>query len=111
MRTMRAILLLPAALLLAACGGALAEGESQFDRGQYPEAKQTFGALEEESRTWSDAKRAEYALYRGLTLNALGDRGQAAIWLREAKAIEEAHPGSLTREEAQRLRLGMESTE
>ncbi len=28
-------------------------------------------ALEAESRTWSDGKRAEYALYRGLTRAAL----------------------------------------
>ena len=47
----------------------------------------------------------------GLTLNALGDRGHAAVWLREAKAIEDAHPGSLTPEQAQRLRLGIESSD
>ena len=43
---------------LAACGGALAEGRSQFDRGDYPEAKQTFAASEVDSRSWGDAKRA-----------------------------------------------------
>ena len=47
---------------LAACGGALAEGRSQFDKGSYPEAKQTFASAEVDSRSWSDAKRAEYAL-------------------------------------------------
>ena len=79
---------------LVACGGALAEGRSQFDKGSYPEAKQTFASAEAESRSWSDAKRAEYALYRGLTLGALGDRAHAGVWLREAKAIEDAgRPG------------------
>jgi len=96
---------------LGACGGALAEGRSQFDRGNYPEAKQTFAAAEAESRSWSDARRAEYALYRGLTLGALGDQGHAGLWLREAKAIEDAHPGSLDPQEAQRLHLGLESTQ
>jgi hypothetical protein len=108
---MRAIYLVLGVFTLTACGGALGEGESQFDKGRYPEAKQTFASLEDESHGWSDARRAEYSLYRGLTLNALGDRGQAGVWLREAKAIEDAHPGSLTPEQAQRLRLGMESSD
>jgi hypothetical protein len=43
---------------LAACGGALTEGEAQFDGGSYPEAKQTLAAAEKGSRIWSDAKRA-----------------------------------------------------
>jgi hypothetical protein len=96
---------------LAACGGALAEGRSQFDKGSYAEAKQTFAAAEADSRSWGDARRAEYALYRGLTLGALGDHALGGVWLREAKAIEDAHPGSLTPEEAQRLHLGLESSQ
>jgi hypothetical protein len=103
--------LLPSVLLasLAACGGALAEGTSQFDKGSYPEAKQTLAAAENDSRSWSDAKRARYALYRGLTLGAVGDRAGAGVWLREAKAIEDANPGSLAPEQAERLHLGLES--
>ena len=97
--------------VLAACGGALAEGRSQFDKGSYPEAKQTFAAAETDSRSWGDSKRAEYALYRGLTLGALGDRAMAGVWLREARAIEDAHPASLTPEETQRLHAGLESSQ
>jgi hypothetical protein len=106
---MRASTLAPALVLVAACGGGLARGESQFDEGRYPEAKQTFAGLEEDSRVWSDARRAEYALYRGLTLGALGDRAPAGVWLREAKAIEDSHPGSLTREQGLKLKAAMES--
>ncbi len=95
----------------SACGGALAEGESQFKKGRYPEAKQTFAALETESRTWDDHRRAEYALYRGLTYGAVGDRAQAGVWLREAKAIEGAHPGSLSSEDNERLSVGLETNE
>ncbi len=95
----------------AACGGALAEGQSQFEAGRYPEAKQTFAAAEGESRGWSDDRRARYALYRGLTLGALGDRGQAAVWLREARAIEDAHPGTLSPEDAHRLRIALDSND
>jgi hypothetical protein len=94
-----------------ACGGALSEGESQFEKGRYPEAKQAFASIETESRTWSDAKRAEYALFRGLTYGALGDRAQAGLWLREARAIEDAHHGSLSPPDAQRLKVGLESYE
>jgi hypothetical protein len=103
------VLLLSASLV--ACGGALGEGRSQFEEGNYPRAKQTFATAEADSRTWSDARRAEYALYRGLTLGALGDHAMAGVWLREARAIEDAHPGSLLPEEAQRLHLGLESSQ
>jgi hypothetical protein len=98
-------------VVVAGCGGALSRGESQFDEGRYPEAKNTFASIEGESHGYGDGRRAEYALYRGLTLNALGDRDQAGVWLREAKAIEDAHPGSLSREQVQRLRLAMTSGE
>lgn len=93
----------------AACGGALAEGKSDFKKGRYPEAKETFVEAESEMRTWDDRRRAEYALYRGLTHGALGDRAAAGVWLREAKAIEDAHPGSLTADDMTRLRMGLES--
>jgi hypothetical protein len=92
-------------LTLTACGGALARAEAAFSDGRYPEAKQTLLSLEADSATWTDAKRAEYALYRGLTHTALGDREQAGVWLREARAIESTHPSSLSYENLQRLKL------
>jgi hypothetical protein len=94
---------------VAGCAGRLTRAESEFRAGRYPDAKNAFGALEGESRNWADAERAEYAVYRGLTHAALGDRDQASIWLREAQAIESAHPGSLSHEDAQRLRAGLDS--
>ena len=98
-------------LALSACGGALTDGKAQFYKGRYAEAKRTFVIAEPESRTWTDRKRAEYALYRGLTHGALGDRPQASVWLREAKAIEDAHPGALSSEDAERLKLGLEQVD
>jgi hypothetical protein len=95
-----------AILVLTACAGSLSRAEAQFTEGRYPEAKRAFLLLEAESATWPDAKRAEYALYRGLTHAALGDREQAGVWLREAKAIEDAHPKSLSYDDGQRLKLG-----
>jgi hypothetical protein len=98
-------LALSALLLVAACGGALGRAEGQFADGRYPEAKQTLLSLESESAAWSDTKRAQYALYRGLTHAALGDREQAGVWLREARAIEDTHPNSLSFENMQRLKI------
>jgi tetratricopeptide (TPR) repeat protein len=105
-----------AALLLAlscfaACGGPLADGESQFKKGQYPQAKQTFASIEAQSRSYGDGPRAEYALYRGLTLSALGDRAQASVWLREAKAILDTNPQSLEHEDALRLKEAIDANE
>jgi hypothetical protein len=98
-------------LALAGCGGALDDGRAQFAKGRYPEAKQTFASLDYDSLRWDDARRAEYALYRGLTEAALGDRAHASVWLREAKAIEDARPGSLSPQDAHRLKIGLETND
>jgi hypothetical protein len=94
---------------LAGCGGALADAESDFKKGRYAEAKETLVRVEPESKTWDESKRAEYALYRGLTHGALGDRAAASVWLKQAKSIEDARPGTLTQDDRVRLRLGLES--
>src|SRR5277367_2018906 len=84
------------ALVLVGCGGPLAEAKSDFNKGHYAKAKDELVHAEAESRAWTDKQRAEYALYRGLTHGALGDRAAAALWLREAKAVEDTHPGTLS---------------
>ncbi|HEX8792576.1 MAG TPA: hypothetical protein VF765_16625 [Polyangiaceae bacterium] len=103
-----ALLCVPA---LLACAGGLSRGVGQFDDGRYPEAKQTFASLEPESRSWDDAHRARYALYRGLTYGALGDKARAATWLREARAIVLEHPDALSPEDRQRLKAGLDTYE
>jgi len=103
--------LLPLLLFVTACGGALADAKSDFKKGRYAEAKETLVRVEPESKSWDDAKRAEYALYRGLTHNALGDRAAASIWLKEAKALEDARPGTLSEDDQVRLRLGLEAVQ
>jgi hypothetical protein len=99
------------ATTLTACGGALSHGETAFREGQYPEAKQTLAGLEDQSRGWTEGRRAEYALYRALTFAALGDRARAAQWLREAKGLEDAHRGSLSGEDARRLRIALDASD
>jgi hypothetical protein len=96
-------------VLFVACGGALGEGKSDFKKGRYAEAKETFARIEVESKGWDDGRRAQYALYRGLTHSALGDRAAAGVWLREAEAICEKAPSALDGEDLARLRLGLES--
>jgi hypothetical protein len=108
---MRVAIAIAIASLVVACASALADGRAQFDKGRYPEARQTFVAAEAESRAWSDAKRAEYALYRGLTHAALGDKAAAGVWLGEAKAIVDTHPSALSAEDAERLKLGLDGIE
>jgi hypothetical protein len=95
---------------LAGCAGPLAQAEAQFTGGQYPAAKQAFAALESASRSWDAASRAEYALYRGLTLAALGDSSRGAAWLRDAKEAEDVRPGSLSPEDARRLAVALDAS-
>jgi hypothetical protein len=96
---------------LVACGGALADAKSDFKKGRYAEAKETLVRAEPESKAWGEDKRAEYALYRGLTHNALGDRAAGSVWLAQAKALEDAHPGTLSEDDRVRLRLGLEAVQ
>jgi len=108
MRCMGGVLL---AFALVACGGPLADAKADFDKGHFAAAKQALLRDEVESRTWSDRERAEYALYRGLTHGALGDRAAAALWLREAKALEDTRPGTLTAGDLTRLERALESSD
>lgn len=94
---------------LAGCGGGLASAKGDFKSGRVADAKERLLALEDESRSFSDAKRAEYALYRGLVHHSLGDRAAAAVWLGEAKAIEQAHPRTLSDDDRARLDLALEA--
>ena len=105
----RAALVLLLACALAACTGGLGSAKSAYRKGRLDEAKTELVALEAESKAWAPSRRVEYALYRGLVHLALGDRGAAGVWLREAKAAEDAHPGTLEEDDKARLRLALES--
>jgi hypothetical protein len=96
-------------LAVAACGGGVASAKSAYRKGRLAEAKTELLALEEDSKGWSGQRRADYALVRGLVHHGLGDRGAASLWLREAKAYEDAHPGTFDEDDRTRLRLALES--
>lgn len=106
MRVARALVF---GLAVCACGGGLSTAKGDYQHGHYPEAKNELLALEKESTTWSGDKRAEYALYRGLVHLALGDRASAGVWLREAKAIEDVHPHTLSSDDRARLDVALDS--
>lgn len=94
---------------LAACGGGLGSAKSAYRKGRLDEAKTELASLEAESRAWPPSRRVEYALYRGLVHLGLGDRAAAGVWLRETKAAEDAHPGTLEEDDRARLRLALEA--
>jgi hypothetical protein len=108
-----ACLVRPGAVLLAlvtlSCGTPLSDAEALFEKGQYPASHEALLGLDVEHRSWDEPERAEYALYLGLTLLALGDGGEARMWLCEAKAVEDAHPGSLRYRDLRRLSVAIAS--
>jgi len=97
------------AILLLACSSALASAKSDFKGGRVADAKEKLVALEAESASWTGSRRAEYVLYRGLVHHSLGDRDAAARWLREAKAIEDEHPRTLSEDDRVRLNLALDA--
>jgi hypothetical protein len=107
-RLSRLVLLAPAAL--TACGGPLSEGRSEFDKGHYAVARHVLTSMDHPGK-WGVPERAEYALYRGLSCGALGDVPRARAFLAEARALEDAYPGSLPPEDDHRLRAALQTYE
>jgi hypothetical protein len=107
LRVPRLVLLLAA---LPACGGSLAEGRSEFDEGHYAAARHVLAAMDHPGK-WGVPERAGYALYRGLSCGALGDVPRARAFLAEARALEDAYPGSLSPEDDHRLRAALQTYE
>ena len=102
MRLVR-LVLATVALAASACscgyGGALRE----FDQARYPEALEELRRAESELPGLNAREQARYALYRGLTHLALGDRRATLHWLQGAKRALDACPALLSDEDAGRL--------
>ncbi len=98
------------ALPVAGCGGPLSDARTEFDRGHYPAARQALASMERNG-VWEVSERAAYALYRGLTCGALGDVPRARVWLGQARALRDAHPGALSPDDEARLHAALQTFE
>jgi hypothetical protein len=91
------------ALWAFGCAGSFGAGVRDYDHGRYPEAIEQLRDAERDAVGWRGRDRARYALYRGLTHLALGDRPATLLWLSEAKRAVDANPTLLSDEDAGRL--------
>jgi hypothetical protein len=91
------------ALSATGCFGSFGAGVRDYDHGRYPEAIDELRQAERGAAGWRGGNRARYALYRGLTHLALGDRQATLRWLGEAKRAVDANPTLLSDEDTGRL--------
>jgi hypothetical protein len=102
-----AVFLAALVLLVPACGASLLDqSKDLFNMGMYSDAKAKLGKVSAaEYNEFDIHTRTTYALYRGLVFGALGDRKNAVAWLGLAKQTEESHAGTLSSDDAVRLKL------
>ncbi len=77
------------------CSSYVHRGSALYADGRYIEAAEVFERTEGRLAESSPREKAEYALYRGMTLLVLGDLNNSHRWLTYAYDIERAVPGSL----------------
>jgi hypothetical protein len=80
---------------VAGCSSYVKRGAALYADGRYVEAAEVYERTEARLPESSPRQRAEYGLYRGLTLLVLGDLRNAHRWLTYAYDVERAAPGSL----------------
>lgn len=88
---------------MVACSSSFQKGLGHYERAEYPQALERFTAIEDDVEGWSPRDRAHYALYRGLTHFALGNRALARQWLTQAKAAQDADGDVFTDTDAGKL--------
>ena len=103
MRRRAAMIVLFSALTGSGCAGSFGAGVRDYDHGRYPEAIEELRVVECDAATWRPEAKARYALYRGLTHFALGDRPSTVRWLGEVKRALDENPTLLSTEDAGRL--------
>lgn len=87
--------LLVASTLCGACEGYVRHGSVLYADGRYIEAAEVFERTEHRIGEYTPREKAEYGLYRGMTLLVLGDLGNARRWMTYAYEVERANPGTL----------------
>jgi len=104
---------------VAACESHVRHGSALYADGRYIEAAEVFERTEHRLAQYTPRERAEYGLYRGMTLLVLGDLGAARRWMTYAYEVERQSPGTLRSDRrslldrgwfelGQRIRGGME---
>jgi tetratricopeptide (TPR) repeat protein len=94
-RACRAAAFALAAIALAACSGYVKRGSALYSDGRYVEAAEVFERTEYRLSEADSRERAEYGLYRGMTLLVLGDLRNAQGWLAYAYEVDRRDPGAL----------------
>jgi hypothetical protein len=79
----------------AGCESYVHRGSALYADGRYIEAAEVFERTEQRLPESTPRERAEYGLYRGMTLLVLGDLPNARRWMSYAYDVERAFPGSL----------------
>lgn len=110
--------LTPTALLvLAACalGGCrasyLERGAALYAERDYVGADELFEHNESHIASATTAERARYALYRGVTLQSLGDSARSQYWLQVAAGLSHREPDALTVEEHAALKTALKTSD
>jgi hypothetical protein len=89
--------------MLAGCGGYIGGAKRAYSQGRYLEVAEELGEREPEVSELSPRRKAEYGMYRGLSLMRLRDYPGAMQWMSFAYEVERQSPGALKPE--QRLEL------
>lgn len=102
-----------ALLALSGLGGCRASyvdrGAALYANRNYVEADELFEHNEARLKTASNAERARYALYRGVTLLSLGDSARSRYWLSYATRCAEREPDALSADEQATLDRALET--
>ena len=84
-----------ACCVFAGCETHVRRGSTLYGDGRYVEAAEVFEQTEYRLANFTPRERAEYGLYRGMTLLVLGDLPNARRWLTYAYEVERVVPGAL----------------
>jgi hypothetical protein len=92
--------------VLAGCNRYVTRAKRAYNDGRYLEASEHLDGHEKEVYDLPPRLRADYGIYRGLSLMALGDLNGAYQWLTFAYEVEQKNPGTLKAEQRAALDRG-----
>lgn len=105
-RIATALVVCVAPFFFSGCASYVQRGSTLYDEGHYVDAAEVFERTEQRLSGAGNRDCAQYGLYRGLTLLALGDLRSSHRWLSYAYNVERAVPGSLEPRERAMLDQG-----